>query len=330
MLGAAALAGCGARERAGAAFTDAAGRTVELPARISRVAPAGPPAAVLLYALAPEKMLGWPRAPSAEQKALLAAPYRDLPELGRLTGRSATANVEEILTLRPDLILDAGVVNATHASLADRVQEQTGVPYVMLDGAFASSAATLRTLGHMLGAEAQAARLAEYAERTFAMLAARAEAEGPRIYYGRGADGLETGLDGAISTELIGLVGARNVAAEAGRGELAQISPEQLLAWNPDVILAQFPSFRASLLSEPRWSMLKAVRARAVFVPPNAPFGWFESPPGVNRLLGVRWLIHTLYGGDDAALREEARRFFRLFYHVEISEAQLDMVLAET
>lgn len=329
MLGAAALSACGAREPVRSTFTDAAGRSVQLPAQISRVVPAGPPASVLMYALAPEKMLGWARAPTDEQKALLAAPYRDLPELGRLTGRSATANVEEILALQPDLILDAGAVNGTHASLADRVQEQAGVPYVMLDGAFAKSADTLRALGGLLGVEAQAERLAAYAESTFAMLAARPAVEGPRVYYGRGGDGLETGLEGSINAELISVVGARNVSAEAGSGELAQISPEQLLAWNPDIILAQLPSFRDALLSEPRWSSLKAVRERKVFVPPNAPFGWFESPPSVNRLIGVRWLIHKLYGGDLGALRDEARTFFQLFYHVDVSDAQLDAVLAE-
>lgn len=329
MWGAAALAGCGVREPLRSTFVDAAGRSVELPTQISRVVPAGPPASVLLYALAPEKMLGWPRAPTDEQKTLLAAPYRDLPELGRLTGRSATANIEEILTLAPDLILDVGAVSPAHASLADRVQEQIGVPYAMLDGAFANTDATLHTLGGILGAEAQAERLAEYADHTFAMLAARGAVDGPRVYYGRGADGLETGLAGSINLELLNLVGARNVAAEAGRGELAQISPEQLLAWDPDIILAQFESFRASLLSEPRWSALKAVRGRAVFVPPDAPFGWFESPPSVNRLIGVRWLIHKLYGGDAVALREEVRRFFELFYHVDISAAQVDAVLAD-
>ena len=329
MLGAAALAGCGAPEQVRSSFTDAGGRSVVLPTQISRVVPAGPPASVLLYALAPEKMLGWARAPTDEQRALLAAPYRDLPELGRLTGRSATANVEEILALRPDIIVDAGAVGETYASLADRVQEQTGIPYVMLDGAFASSPPTLRTLGAMLGVEARAERLAQYAESTFALLAARPTTEGPRIYYGRGGDGLETGLEGSMNVELIDLVGARNVAAEAGRGELAQISPEQLLAWNPEIILAQSPDFRASLLSEARWSTLTAVRERAVFVPPSAPFGWFESPPSVNRLIGARWLMHKLYGGDRAALREEVRGFFRLFYHVEISDTQLDTVLAE-
>ena len=58
------------------------------------------------------------------------------PEVGRITGRGNTANLEVVLALKPDLILDIGIVNATYVSLADRVQQQTGIPYALLDGRF--------------------------------------------------------------------------------------------------------------------------------------------------------------------------------------------------
>src|SRR5215831_11471362 len=48
---------------------DATGRTVELPDRVERVMPAGPPAAVLVYTLAPERLIGWPHAPNSEARA---------------------------------------------------------------------------------------------------------------------------------------------------------------------------------------------------------------------------------------------------------------------
>ena len=58
---------------------------------------AGPPASVLLYTLAPEKMIGWVRTPSPAEKAFLAESVRELPEYGRLTGRGGTANFEVVL-----------------------------------------------------------------------------------------------------------------------------------------------------------------------------------------------------------------------------------------
>ena len=55
----------------GMELADATGRQVQLPDRIARVLPAGPPAAVLLAALAPDLMVGWPHPPSAAARAFL-------------------------------------------------------------------------------------------------------------------------------------------------------------------------------------------------------------------------------------------------------------------
>jgi iron complex transport system substrate-binding protein len=117
-------------------ITDSAGRRVEIPQRISRVLAAGPPASILLYTLAPEKMIGWVRTPSPAEKAFLKESVRDLPEYGRLTGRGGTANLENVLKFKPDLIIDIGSVGPTYVSLANNVQEQTKIPYVLLDGTF--------------------------------------------------------------------------------------------------------------------------------------------------------------------------------------------------
>jgi hypothetical protein len=115
--------------------TDSAGRRAELPARVERVYAAGGPASIFLYTLAPEKMLGWTRPLGPEERAFVPARYADLPTLGRLTGRGNTANVEVVLAARPDLIFDYGSLTETYRSLADRTQQQTGVPYLSSTGA---------------------------------------------------------------------------------------------------------------------------------------------------------------------------------------------------
>jgi len=314
--------------------TDSAGRSVEIPASPQRVLAAGPPASVLLYALAPEKMIGWVREPGAAEKAFLAAPFRDLPAYGRLTGRGNTANIETVLAMQPDLILDVGAVDETYASLADRVQEQTGIPYVLVDGRFARTPETLREVGDLLGVPEAAEERAAFAEAAIARLAARVAAipedERPRVYYGRGPDGLETGLAGSINMEILDAVGARNVAEAAGAGGLANVSVEQVLAWDPDVIIAADPAFRDAALADPVWARATAVRAGRVYLAPSLPYGWFDSPPGVNRVIGVDWLTTILYPGrGDVDLAAAARDFYRLFYHVELSDAQLDALLAD-
>ena len=116
--------------------TDSAGRAVPVPAQVTRVFPAGPPAAITLYTIAPDLLIGWPRANRADEREFLDEKIGARPEVGRITGRGNTANLEVVLALKPDLILDIGIVNNTYISLADRVQQQTGIPYALLDGRF--------------------------------------------------------------------------------------------------------------------------------------------------------------------------------------------------
>jgi len=68
---------------------DSAGRKVEVPDRIERIMAAGPPASVLVYMLAPEKMIGWNLKPREAELPFLAPMVRDLPEIGRLANDRA-------------------------------------------------------------------------------------------------------------------------------------------------------------------------------------------------------------------------------------------------
>ncbi|WP_370461376.1 iron ABC transporter substrate-binding protein [Reyranella sp. CPCC 100927] len=316
------------------AIVDGAGRTVQVPQRITRVIAAGPPASVLLYTLAPELMVGWVREPSPEEKAYLAAPYRDLPAHGRLTGRGNTANIESILALKPDLIIDVGSTDATYVSLADRIQQQTGIPYLLLDGTIGKTADTYRVFGKIVGREERAETLARYAESTVQDIRRRIEAipveRRPGVYYGRGPRGLETGLAGSINLEVLEAIGARNVAAAAGRGSLTTVSVEQVLGWNPDVILALEPAFYRDVAHNPLWSGIKAVRERRIYRTPALPYGWFDSPPGANRLIGMRWLATLLHPDIFTAdLRQATRDYYSQFYHVQLSDPLLDALLRD-
>ena len=70
-----------------------------VPARVQRIFPAGPPAAILIYTLAPDLLLGWPRANRPEELGVSAAWCGgNRPELGRITGRGNTANLETVLS----------------------------------------------------------------------------------------------------------------------------------------------------------------------------------------------------------------------------------------
>lgn len=297
--------------------------TLPPPDKVKRVFAAGAPAAVLVYALAPEKLMGWPWPLSDEARALLASGQRALPMLGRLAGRGSTLPLEKLVILKPDIIVDAGTVDATYLSTAERVHRQTGIPYVLVDGRLADSARQLRDCGRLLDAAARGERLARYAESTLlACRDLRAENRA-RVYLARGADGLETPLSGSVNGECIEAACAVNAAV--GGGGLARVSREQLLAWAPDAIVTQYAEFFAFAQQDAFWQRLPAVKAGRLFLAPSLPFGWLDGPPGVNRLMGVRWLLERL---NPTAARTDwigqAQAFHRLFYGHVPSRGELE------
>lgn len=314
-------------------ITDSAGRKVEVQDKIERVFAAGPPASILLYILAPEKMTGWPNAPKPEERPFIAEPYRDLPTLGRLTGRGGTANLETVLKIKPDLILDFGSVRDTYISLADNTQAQTGIPYVLIDGRFDATPASLRLLGQILGVEERAEKLARYVENSFAeidrVLAEIQLDKRPRVYLARGPDGLETGLTGSINTEIIERAGGRNVAeSNDGRKGLARASIEQIIVANPDTILTWDPIFYDAVWKDPLWSGIEAVKRKRVYLAPTAPFGWIDRPPSLNRVIGLKWLPALFYPDRfQHDLKEITREFYSLFYHVNPTDEEIDRLI---
>ncbi len=314
-------------------ITDSAGRVVEIPDDVTTVFAAGPPAAILLYIMKPEAMTGWPRALRPEERAYIAPPYRDLPETGRLTGRGGEANLERVLQIEPDLILDFGSVRDTYIDLADRVQEQTGIPYILIDGRFENTPAALRLLGEALGVPERGEALAADVEATFTRIDAILEdvpgEDRPRVYLARGPEGLETGMKGSINTEIIERAGGRNVADDGGatRG-LVQASMEQVIVANPDTIVTWDPNYYSTVFDDPLWKGIDAVKDGRVFLSPTAPFGWIDRPPSLNRMMGLIWMAGLLYPDRwEGDLRAETRAFYELYYHVDLSDEELERLL---
>lgn len=312
--------------------TDSAGRRVAVPTNVARIFPAGPPAAIQLYTLAPDALMGWPRANRPDELEFLLPGIGNRPEIGRLTGRGNTANLEQVLAGRPDLIVDTGSVRATFAELADRVQQQTGVPYALLDGHFAAIPRSYELLGELTGRTARARELAAAAQDTIRTVVGRVEkvpaAQRPRVYYARGPAGLETGLGGSINIEALNVMGVRLVTADTPGG-LATVSIEQVLQWDPEVIITIDRDFAATVRDNPLWKGVRAVRDGRVHLSPKLPFGWIDFPPGVNRLPGLWWLGQALFPAlfpED--LRGITREFYRRFYQVEPNDAQIARVLS--
>ncbi len=150
----------------------------------------------------------------------------------------------------------------------------------------------------------------------------------PRVYYGRGPDGLETPLPGSASASAIEQVGVINVAERLGRGAVVPVTRDQIFAWNPQIIIAQQRSFYNALLRSRDWRGLAAVRNKKVYLEPADPFGWIDDPPGPNRMIGLHWLSNLFYPDlYQEDLRTNAREFYQLYYGVTLNDRQLEALM---
>lgn len=322
-------------------ITDMAGRKVTVPTaeNIESVFSAGPVAAIFLYMVAPDKLLGWNYELNDVEKSIILDKYQDLPNFGM----GDAVNYEAVIAANPTIAINSGKINDAMVSDCDALSESLGIPVVAVDNELNNSAEAFRFMGELLGVEDHAEELAQYAEQVFTDINALSdipEEKKVSVYFGNGEDSLETAPRGSQHAQILDAINAVNVAdLELGDGSRVQISAEQLLAWDPDVIVVNGEpkadksgsSAAEDILSNPDYASLKAVQDQKVYGTPNAPFSWVDRPPGPNRLIGMRWfsaLIYPEYIKCD--INEEIHKFFDLFYHVDLSDEQLENVLKGT
>ena len=315
-------------------FTDSVGRTVEVPTNIERVAISGPLAQIVVFALCPDKLVGiaqkWDK--SAEQ--FLATEYYNLPELGQLYGGKGELNLETLLQSGAQVVIDVGEPKGTIKEDLDALTEQTGIPFVHITATIATMGDAYRKLGELLNMPDEAETLAAYCDKTYAkVLAAANGVEKVRLLYITGDQGLNVIAKGSYHAEIIDLL-SDNLAvvdSPSSKGTGNEVDMEQIMLWNPDVILFAPGSVYASVGSDPLWQGIAAIQNGTYYEVPMGPYNWMGFPPSVQRILGMLWMAKLLYpDAADYDLKTEVQTYFRLFYHCELSEADYSALVANS
>ena len=309
-------------------FTDDVGRTVTLPAQITAIAISGPLSQVYILPLAGDMLVGVSNVYAKEQEKFLPDYLTQKTEIGQLYGGKATLNLEGLLAANPDVVIDIGQPKKSMKEDLDGLTAQTGIPFVHVDATVATAAQAYRTLGKLLGRQEQAEQIALWCENTYSRMEAimeKVDGDNARktILYCLGDKGTNVMAEGSFHADTVDMMG-KNVASldevnPSGNGN--EVDMEQLLLWNPEVLVFAPESCYDSVATDPQWSQMQAVANKQYYKTPYGPYGWLSSPPSVQRYLGMLWLGAVLYPDYiDYDLQTEVTEYYKMFYGCDLTD----------
>ena len=296
-------------------LTDAAGRQVTIETEPETLVSGYYITTSMLIALGQQdKLVGIEAKADTRPIYALAAPeLLELPSVGT----AKEFDLEGCAALEPDLVILPLKLQESAEAL-----EQLGINALVVNPEDMDLLEeTLDLLGQATGSSERAHALMDYNAETEAEMAEKlADVEKPRVYLAGNSSYLSTAGSKMYQNTLIELGGGENVAAELEDDYWADISYEQLLAWNPDVIViaADADYTKEDLLADSQLAGLTAVQNGAVYALPSAFEAWDSPVP--SGVLGIRWMASALHG-DLYSLdqfRQDAADFYKEFYGVEI------------
>lgn len=313
--------------------TDMSGRKVTIPTKVNKVCSLSNNTTVDLYTLAPDKLVGLSFAPKAEAKKYLGDKYFNIPVLGTTSDKKL--DYESVLKLKPDLIVCS---DEDEVYPADDIQEQLKIPVVKVPTDLESTDKVYEFLGECLGEEQRAKELADYSRKTIdnikSLVKDIPEDKKVKVYYAEGGTGLQTDISGNVHTEVLDLVQGKNVAdiSETKVGSMASVSMEQVISWNPDVILegatATKGDFFNNVYNDKKWADVKAVKDKKIYKTPALPFNFFDRPPSAVRIIGIQWLANLLYPEYvKLDIDKEVKNFYKTFYKYDLTGGDVKELL---
>lgn len=247
----------------------------------------------------------------------LAAPeFNDLPKVGT----AKEFDLEGCLALEPDLV----ILPKKLKDAAETISAQ-GIPVLLVNPESQEQLADmLELIGRATGTEDTAARLISTYQASANKLenlnSRLDDSQKPSVYLGGNGSYLSTAPRDMYQADLIRLGGGVNAADELEGDSWTDVSYEQILAMNPDVIL--LPSDASytvdDVLGDSQLAGVAAVESGRVYAMPNSFEAWDSPVPSC--FLGSEWIMSVLHPDllpvDE--LRQDAAQFYQEFYGIEI------------
>lgn len=316
-------------------FTDSAGRTVELPAKIERVAITGPISQMCLLTLAPEKMVGLSNKLSDAETKYVGAEVANLPVLGQIYGGKGDFNKEAVANANPQVVIDVGEAKKTIVEDLDDIQGAIGIPCIHIEASYDSYDAAYEQLGKLLGVEDRAKELADYCvaanKKTSEAVASVPETDRVKVAYLLGDAGLNVMGKGSFQGTVVDAIADNVCVVEnpGGSGLGSESSFEQIALWDPQMIIFAPDSIYDKVGKDATWQTLGAISKGNYYVVPGEPYNWISSPPGVNQILGYQWFARLCYPDKFTdSIADVVKGYYKTFYNYDMSDDECAKLIA--
>ena len=302
---------------------DQLGRTVEVPREINRIVSSYYISSSLLIALgAEDKVVGLEMKADTREIYKKAAPeFLELPGVGT----SKSISVEETLALKPDLVI-------LPYRLEEFVEqfEALDIPVIVVEPeSMDQFLESITLIGTAIGEEEKAEALLNYYEEKIAEISSLTEGleERPRVYMSGGSSAFTTCTSNMYQNDLIHLAGGQNVSEALTDGYWANVSAEQILAWDPEFIFnVNYASYDISeLTKDAQLAPVSAIKENRVYTFPSVLEAWDYPTP--SSILGILWLTHQLHPElySLEAYTKDAQDFYKTFYEIEITKEDMGL-----
>ena len=316
-------------------FKDMTGREIRMEKPADRVSSLVIPLASTIIAIEgnPSKLTGMnSSAKAAIEEGILGRIFPQAKNIpSDIAGANFVPNVEALAATRPDLVIQWGDLGS---DVVQPIVNAGMTAMLVLYGTEAKGREFMEKTAAALGRPDRIAPLVTWRDTVQkdieGKLAAIPADKRPRVLYlSRVLSGLQASGEGpAIYTDFtITLAGGRNAAT--GLTSTKPVDREQVVAWDPEVIL--LTSFEPNLSVEdiykdPILSLTKAARTKQVYKMPLGGYRW--DPPNQESPLTWMWLANllhpTVFKYD---LRAEMGKAYKSLYNYDLSDADKDEIL---
>lgn len=322
-------------------ITDMLNRSVQIPASTDSVVATSPPMTTVIYMIAPDKLNAVNFQWTNEELKYVPSQYANFPVVGGWYG-TQDGSYEEFIASEPDLIIESiDEGNGDLATVEERQEKFGSIPVIAVKDTtnIEKMGESILFMGEIVGAEDSANALNDfnnkYLDKVHQKSSQLSDADKKTVYYAEGDDGLKTNPSSSSHGQLIDLVSGVNVANSLNQGNTTssiQVSIEQVITWNPDVIITTDPEFYSKVYTDSNWAEINAVKNHNVYLSPQSPFKWFDRPVGANMIIGVPWTAKVIYPEQysDIDIIGATQEFYSNFYHIELSNDDAKKILLDS